>query len=369
MKNIYTLSCLLGILLVTGCNQKTEKKMNKELADQLQSWDFSNDNGMSMTVTNYGGRIVSLNVPIKNGGSVDVVLGYDSLIQFLSDPSYLGSLIGRYGNRIAKGRFTLDGKEYQLATNNGQNTLHGGPGGFHNVIWNGEPFQNDSQDALELTYLSVDGEEGYPGNLKVKVTYTLTDQNEIIIDYEATTDKATVVNLTNHAYFNLAGAGNGDILNHQLEVFADKFTPVDDGLIPTGELKSISGTPFDFIAPHAIGERINNDDEQLRLGKGYDHNYVLNKPKPDTLSLAARVTEHTTGLMMEVYTTEPGIQLYSGNFMDGSIKGKGGKNYGHRSAFCLETQHFPDSPNRTEFPSTVLKPGETYKSRTVYKFK
>jgi aldose 1-epimerase len=368
MKNVNTLIGLLWIVLLSGCFIKTEKSMNKEMSSQLQSWDFSNANGMVMTVTNLGGRIVSLTVPNKGGQSVDVVLGYDSLTQYLTDNSYLGALIGRYGNRIGKGKFTLDGQEYTLATNNGKNALHGGPGGFHNVIWQGEPFQSGDNDALELTYLSADGEEGYPGNLKVKVTYTLTDQNEVVIDYEATTDKSTVLNLTHHSYFNLAGAGNGDILNHQFEIFADKFTPVDEGLIPTGELKSVAGTSFDFTTPHTAGERINNDEEQLRFGKGYDHNFVLTRTKPDTLSLAARVTEPNSGLVMEVYTTEPGIQFYSGNFLDGTTIGKGGKAYTHRSAFCLETQHFPDSPNKQDFPSTVVKPGETYKQRTVYKF-
>lgn len=342
--------------------------MNNELEGQLQSWDFNNDNGMSMVVTNLGGRIVSLNVPNKNGDKVDVVLGYDSLKEYLADGSYFGSLIGRFGNRIANAKFALDGKEYQLAANNGKNSLHGGPGGFHNVIWNGEPFQSEGNDAVELTYFSKDGEEGFPGNLSVKVTYTLTAQNEVIIDYEATTDKPTIINLTHHSYFNLAGAGNGDILNHLIEIFADRFTSINNELIPTGELPSVVGTPFDFTAQHSIGERINADDEQLRFGKGYDHNFVLNKPKADTLTLAARVTEPTSGMVMEVFTTEPAIQFYSGNFLDGKL-GKGGKSYGYRSGFCLEAQVFPDAPNQKKFPSPVLKPGETYRQRTVYMFK
>jgi aldose 1-epimerase len=361
---------LLGYVLMAlvGCTGKPEKTMQPDLASQLQSWDFSNANGMTMTVINYGGRIASIKVPTKNG-EVDVVLGYDTLSGFLSDKSFLGTLVGRYGNRIGNAKFSLNGQEYTLAKNNGENTLHGGPGGFHTAMWMGEPFQNGEYDALQLDYTSVDGEEGYPGNLKVKVVYTLTDQNEVVIDYEATTDKPTVVNLTNHAYFNLAGAGNGKILNHKMQIFADTFTPVDEGLIPTGELRKVAGTPFDFTSPHLIGERIDADEEQIKLGKGYDHNFVLNKPKADSLTLAASVVEESTGITMEVWTTEPGIQFYTGNFMDGSIKGKGGKTYEHRSAFCLETQHFPDSPNKPEFPTTVLNPGDTYKTRTVYKFK
>jgi aldose 1-epimerase len=354
------------IWALEGCKPKSELSMNDQYLDKLQSWDFSNDNGMSMKVTNFGGRVVSLVVPDKSGNPIDVALGYDSLSQYLSDNSYLGALIGRYGNRIAKGKFTLDGKMYALAQNNGENSLHGGPAGFHNVLWSCEPFQNENgEDALQLEYTSADGEEGFPGTLRVKVIYTLTDNNEWVIDYEASTDKPTVVNLTQHAYFNLAGGR--DILNHQLEIFADRYTPVDAGLIPTGELAAVAGTAFDFTAPHAIGERINNSEEQLKVGKGYDHNFVLNKPNPDTITLAARVTDPTTGIVMEVSTTEPGIQFYSGNFMDGTMKGKG-KTYAFRNGFCLETQHFPDSPNQPTFPSTTLKPGEVYKTRTVYKF-
>jgi aldose 1-epimerase len=358
------------VLILSNCNTKKENSMSTDLTNQLQSWDLKNANGMTLKVTNVGGSIVSLLVPNKNGDLVDVALGFDSLARYTKDHPFFGSLVGRYANRIANAKFTLDGKEYQLAANNGKNSLHGGPGGFHKVIWAGEPFTSNGSEALLLTYLSKDGEEGYPGNLNVKVTYTLTDQNEVVIDYEATTDKPTMINLTNHSYFNLAGAGNGDILNHQMEIFADKFTPVDEGLIPTGELRNVAGTPFDFLSKHAIGERINkNDDEQIKIGKGYDHNYVLNKPKPDSLTLAARVTERGSGIVMEVFTTEPGVQFYTGNFLNGSVSGKGGKVHGYRSAFCLETQHFPDSPNQPKFPSTVLRPGETYKSRTIYKFK
>lgn len=367
MKNGFSFSLVVfaAIFILSACSKKTDTNMNDKPKDQLQSWNFSNANDMKMTVTNYGGRIVSLVVPDKAGNPVDVVLGYDSLSQYLTDGSFQGALIGRYGNRIAKGKFSLEGKEYTLAQNNGENSLHGGPKGYQNVYWSCEPFQNNGQDALQLEYLSPDGEEGFPGNLKVNVIYTLTDNNELVIDYEATTDKTTVVNLTQHAYFNLAGSG--DILNHQFQIFADKFTPVDAGLIPTGVLAPVKGTAFDFTTPHAVGERINNDEEQLKLGKGYDHNFVLNKPNADSLTLAARVVEPNNGITMEVYTTEPGIQFYSGNFMDGSMKGKG-KTYGFRNGFCLETQHFPDSPNQSAFPTTTLKPGEVYKTRTVYKF-
>jgi aldose 1-epimerase len=366
MKNGFSFSIAVVIAILIACNPKPSTDMNEQTQPQLQSWNVSNQSGMSMTVTNYGGRIVSLVVPDKNGNMVDVVLGYDSLSQYLTDGSFQGALIGRYGNRIAKGKFTLDGKEYTLARNNGQNSLHGGPKGYQNVFWSCEPFMKDGREALLLEYTSPDGEEGFPGTLKVKVTYVITDKNELLIDYEAATDKTTVVNLTQHAYFNLAGSG--DILKHELEIFADKFTPVDAGLIPTGELVPVKGTAFDFTSPHAVGERINNDEEQLKLGKGYDHNFVLNKPQSDSLTLAARVVEPGNGITMEVYTTEPGIQFYSGNFMDSTMKGKG-KTYGFRNGFCLETQHFPDSPNQSTFPTTTLKPGETYRSKTVYKFK
>lgn len=340
--------------------------MDNANGSQLESWNFSNANGVTMTIINYGGRITSLKVPTKSGNVIDVVLGYDSLSQFVNEKSFLGALVGRYGNRIGNAKFTLEGKEYQLAANNGKNSLHGGLKGFDKRFWKGEPVQNGRNDAVELYYESADGEEGFPGNLKVKVTYTLSEQNEVIIDYEATTDKTTLVNLTNHAYFNLAGSG--DILKHEFEIFADRFTPVDEGLIPTGELRGVVGTPFDFTSKHAVGERIDQDEEQIKIGKGYDHNYVLNKPKPDSLTLAARVTEPSSGLIMEVYTTQPGMQFYTGNFLNGSLKGRGGVSYERRTAFCLETQHFPDSPNKPEFPSTVLKPGEVYKERTIYKF-
>jgi aldose 1-epimerase len=296
-----------------------------------------------------------------------VVLGFDDIEGYQKTTTYIGSLVGRYANRIAKGRFTLNGKEYTLATNNGENHLHGGVRGFDKVIWKARLIAARRGSALELTYLSKDGEEGYPGNLSVRVVYTLTDANELKIDYYATTDKDTVVNLTNHNYYNLAGQGNGDILGHLLTVNASRFTPTDAGAIPTGELRPVKGTPFDFTRPTAIGARIEQDEEQLKLGKGYDHNFVING-RAGTLRLAARVTEPTTGRVMETWTTEPGMQLYTGNYLDGSDTGKGGKPYRHRYGFCLETQHFPDSPNRPEFPSTVLRKGARFRSTTVYKF-
>jgi aldose 1-epimerase len=328
---------------------------------------LTNKNGLEARITNYGGIVVSLKTPDRNGAMADVVLGFDTLAGYISSPSpYFGALIGRYGNRIGHARFTLDGVEYKLAANNGENSLHGGTHGFNEKIWTPRELPDGG---LELTYLSKDGEEGYPGNLKTIVTYRLTDDNSLTIDYSATTDKDTVLNLTNHSYFNLKGAGQGDILGHMLTLTADRFTPVDAGLIPTGELRAVSGTPFDFTKSTAIGSRIERNDEQLKLGKGYDHNWVLNNfNKPGNSALAARVVEPTSGRVMEVYTTQPGIQFYTGNFLDGTIKGKGGKAYQQRYGFCLETQHFPDSPNKPSFPSTVLKPNQKFHSTTVFKF-
>jgi len=351
----YLLS-IIGIAILASCSTKKNEM-------DLKSYELTNANGMKVVITNFGGRVVSLLAPDKNGKLEDVVLGYDSLKEYLKENPYFGALIGRYGNRIAKGKFTLGGKEYHLPVNNGENSLHGGPMGFHNVYWEVTPVNHNY---LKLTYHSKDGEAGYPGNLLVTVGYTLTETNEFSIDYEATADKETVVNLTHHSYFNLAGAGNGDILNHELTIYADYFNAVDSGLIPAGEPKSVEGTPFDFTTPHKIGERINQDDEQLKFGKGYDHNWVLRKARA-VMWQAARVVEPASGRIMDVWTTEPGMQFYSGNFLDKEI-GKGGKAYPFRSGFCLETQHFPDSPNRPDFPSTVLKPGEKYFQKTLYKF-
>ena len=332
-------------------------------------YTVTNASGTEVRTMTYGGIILSLRVPDRNGKLGDVVLGYDALAGYLEASPYFGSIIGRYGNRIARGRFTLDGKEYTLATNNGPNALHGGVKGFDKVVWSAEPFENESGVGAVFSYSSPDGEEGYPGTLQAKVTYTLAkDADTLSFDYHAVTDKATPVNLTQHTYFNLAGDGAGDILGHELMLMASRFMPVDSTLIPTGELRDVAGTPFDFRTPHTIGERIGADDEQIRFGGGYDHNFVLDRTEGGSLQQAARVYEPTSGRVMEVSTTEPGVQFYSGNFLDGSIAGKGGHIYRHRTGFCLETQHYPDSPNRSEFPSTILRPGEEYRSRTVYAF-
>lgn len=341
--------------------------MSTTATDSLTVYTLKNKNGLEMTVTNFGGRIISLWVPDKSGTKGDIVLGYDSLKQYLTGNPYFGAMIGRYGNRISNGKFSLEGKEYLLATNNGANALHGGPKGYHNVFWTCVPAARHDGQALEMYYMSKDGEEGYPGNLKVKVTYTLNDLNELHIDYEATTDKTTIVNLTHHSFFNLTGDLSKDILNHELMIVADRFTPVDAGLIPTGQILPVKGTPFDFKTPHKVGERIGLPDEQLTLGKGYDHNWVLNKAE-NSLSLAAIVSDPVSGRSMQVWTTEPALQFYSGNFLNGKDVGKGNMAYQFRTGFCLEAQHYPDSPNHPEFPSTVLKPGEKYQQKTIYRF-
>jgi aldose 1-epimerase len=333
-------------------------------------YTVTNDAGMEMRVTNYGGIIVSLRVPDAEGVLEDVVLGYDSLSGYLRVNPYFGAIIGRYGNRIAGGQFEIDGETFTLERNNGPNHLHGGVRGFDKVLWNAEPFEDASGSGVVFSYTSPDGEGGYPGTLEATVTYTLTDDNELIFDYAATTTEPTPVNLTQHSYFNLTGNAGSDILGHVLQINADAFTPVDSTLIPTGEIRSVDGTPFDFREPTAIGARIGQDDEQLRFGLGYDHNFVLNRSETatDSLTLAARVVEPESGRVMEILTSEPGIQFYSGNFLDGTIAGKGGTVYAHRSGFCLETQHYPNSPNEASFPSTILRPGERYETRTVYRF-
>ena len=325
-------------------------------------YTLMNKNGAEARIITYGGIIQALEVPDKNGKLGDVVLGYDSLDGYVTNSPYFGALIGRYGNRIARGHFTLDGVTYTIATNNCPNTLHGGVKGFDKVIWH---VDDSSAQSLSLSYLSHDGEEGYPGNLTVKAVYTLTDDNAIQLEYTATTDKDTVVNLTQHSYFNLAG--QGDILNHLVYLNADKFTPVDDTLITTGELRPVDGTPFDFRTPTAIGARIGQADDQLKFGRGYDHNWVVNHPMGE-LGLDARVTEPTTGRVMEVWSTEPGLQFYCGNFLDGTIHGKGGQVYPYRGAIAMEPQHYPDSPNHDNFPSVVLHPGETYHNTICYRF-
>lgn len=332
----------------------------------IHLYTLTNRHGVEVSITNYGGRVVSILAPDRAGKMADVTLGFDHLQGYLGANPFFGALVGRYANRIAHAQFTLDGVKYPLAKNDGPNSLHGGAKGFDKKVWKAREL-SPAEPALELTYLSKEGEEGYPGNLSVKVVYTLTDENGLRIDYTATTDKDTMINLTNHSYFNLAGQGNGDILKHQLMINAGRFTPIDSTLIPTGELRSVQGTPFDFRKPTAIGARIEDNNEQLKYGKGYDHNFVLNR-HGSGLTLAARVTEPESGRVLEVWTTQPGLQFYTGNFLDGTIRGKEGKVYGRRSALCLETQHFPDSPNHPDFPTAELKPGETYHQVTVYKF-
>ncbi len=323
--------------------------------------------GMMMAVTDYGGIITSLTAPDRDGILEDIVLGYDNLNAYLEETPYFGAIIGRYGNRIAGGSFSLDGETYELAVNNGENHLHGGLKGFDKVLWDAEPFSDGEDRGIVFRYVSRDDEEGYPGNLTVEVTYRLTSDDRVVFTYEATTDAATPVNLTQHSYFNLAGPSSSSILDHQLTLSADSFTPIDVGLIPTGEIRSVAGTAFDFRTPVDIGARIDSGGEQLDFGLGYDHNFVLSDTT-EGLRLAARVFEPESGRIMKVFTTEPGIQFYSGNFLDGSLMGKNGNPYEYRSGFCLETQHFPNSPNQPDFPSTILRPGETYSTQTVYAF-
>jgi aldose 1-epimerase len=369
----YYLLFVLTIFGTSGCaadkpHPGIERRTFGKMADGklIDLYTLTNHQGMRVAITNYGGIVVSIVVPDSKGRVADVVLGFDNLEGYLAKEPYFGALIGRYGNRIGNARFKLNGVEYKLPANDGPNSLHGGFQGFDKRVWTAREIRGE-HPALELTYLSKDGEEGYPGDLRAKVVYSLTDDNALRIDYTATTDKETVVNLTNHSYFNLAGEGNGDILKHEIMINADRFTPIDGTLIPTGELRKVENTPFDFRKPAMIGARIDADDEQIKFGKGYDHNFVLNRSGAG-LSLAARVTDPGSGRVLEVLTTQPGLQFYTGNFLDGSVHGKGGKSYGRRSAFCLETQHFPDSPNKPSFPSTTLKPGQTYRESTVYRF-
>jgi aldose 1-epimerase len=379
MKKIFKAFPIAAIcvgLAFASCQSNTSKDSKSDGADSTSSFSatidgkevklytLKNKSGASVGITNLGGRVVSLFVPDKDGKLTDVVLGYDSVKSYQKEGEpFFGALIGRYGNRIGKGKFELEGKTYQLQLNDGVNTLHGGKDGFFGKVWDAK---QDGQK-LTLTYVSADGEAGYPGKLTSTVVYTLTDDNALQIDYTATTDKTTIVNLTNHAYFNLSGEGSETILDHELMIAADAITPVDSTLIPTGKLLPVKGTPFDFTVAKAIGKDIEIKDEQLKFGKGYDHNFALNAH--DGKTVVAKVKSPKTGITMEIYTTEPGLQFYCGNFMTGVDKdGKGGKSYPHRSAFCLETQHFPDAPNHANFASTVLKPGETYTTSTTYKF-
>lgn len=380
-------SILMGVILATaavcgsGCSEvkccvkkcKETGKMNVEVVpfgktadgQEVKLVKMTNGKCLTAKIITYGGIIVSFEAPDRNGKTSDIVLGFDNLEDYLKPHPYFGALVGRFANRIGGAKFTLDGKEYRIAKNDGENALHGGTKGFDKVVWNIENAQVKGNKAqLKLSYLSKDGEEGYQGNMKCFVTYTLTADNKFEIKYEATTDKPTIVNLTNHSYWNLAGQGSGDILGHELMINADKYTAVGPGLIPTGELKDLKGTHLDFIKPMTIGSRITQVDKNIG---GYDHNYVLNG-KTGKKKLAARIYEPNSGRVMEIETTEPGVQLYSSNWLDGKLKGKEGKVYNKHGAFCLETQHYPDSPNKPDFPSTVLRPGEKFKSITVHKF-
>jgi aldose 1-epimerase len=368
------LASAASVAALVGCaelNSNTTGQITHESFGQtkegvaVELFTLKNASGDEVRISNYGGLVVSLKVRDRLGQRGDVVLGYDTLAEYLKDTPYFGALIGRYGNRIARGHFTLDGHQYTLATNNGPNALHGGIRGFDKVVWTPTILATPDGTALQLKYLSKDGEEGYPGNLMVTAVYTLTPDHALKLEFNATTDKDTVLNLTHHSYFNLAG--KGDILSHEVMIPADKFTPVDSTLIPTGELKPVTGTPFDFRKPIAIGARIQQDDQQLKYGNGYDHNWVINKPLGQ-MGLVARVYEPTSGRVMEVSSTEPGLQFYSGNFLDGSNKGKGGWVYQFRNGFCMEPQHYPDSPNHPSFPSVVLKPGQQFENTIMYKF-
>jgi len=376
----FVFSAIAVILFVLGCKEKTEtaeksteakeqakmsitKESFGKMPDgkQVDLYTLTNANDIQARISTYGATLASLQLPDRQGNLADVALGFDTLEGYFSDHPYFGVTVGRYANRIGGAKFTLNGVEYELAANNGPNHLHGGIKGFDKVLWEAEQIQNPDEVGVKLTYMSKDGEEGYQGNLACVVTYTLNNDNELKISYEAVTDKTTVVNLTNHTYWNLAGQGNGDILDHELMINADKFTPVNDELIPTGEIKSVKDTPMDFTEPTPIGSRID------QVPGGYDHNYVLNRTGQG-LSLCARVYEPTSGRVLEIHTVEPGVQFYSGNFLDGTIKGKSGKVYKKHYGFCLETQHFPDSPNQPEFPSVVLEPGQKYETVTVHRF-
>jgi aldose 1-epimerase len=378
MKKMMAMILLAGVVVLAGCllgcaSGGAGSQIDQELfgvtpdGANVYIYTLRRPGGIEARICTYGGIVVSLKAPDRNGHMADVVLGYDDLESYVKKNPFFGALVGRYANRIANAQFTLDGKTYKLAANNGVNSLHGGLKGFDKVIWDAHAEEGMNGPMLELTYYSKNGEEGFPGNLNVKAVYTVTSDNALRLDYTATTDKDTVVNLSQHSYFNLAG--KGDVLNHEVFINADKFTPVDSMLIPTGELKPVKGTPFDFRdpVPFKIGERINQPDEQLQFAKGYDHNWVINKPA-DELAVVARVTEPTSGRVLEVSSTEPGLQFYTGNNLNGTITGKYGWTYGAHAAFCMEPQHFPNSPNQTNFPSTELKPGQVFRSTIIYRF-
>jgi aldose 1-epimerase len=368
LMGLIAVMALAGPLLAQTTAPEAQKQSFGRMADgkEVYLYTLRNASGMEVTITNFGGRITSIRVPDKTGKLDDVVLGFASLAGYQAKPAataYFGAIVGRYANRLARGTFTLDGKTYHVPLNEGQNALHGGTEGFDRKYWD---VRKASGHELELHYLSPNGQEGFPGNLNVTVRYTLDDKNGLRIDYTATTDRDTVLNLTNHSYFNLSGAGSGSVLNERLKLDADRYTPVNNTLIPTGAIDPVAGTPLDFRNTHAIGERINNNFEQLKLAKGYDHNFVLNHPG-SLSAVAARVEDPTTGRVLEVFTTQPGVQFYTGNFLNGTVHGIGGI-YKYRSALCLETQHFPDSPNHSNFPSTELKPGQTFHQTTIYRF-
>jgi aldose 1-epimerase len=368
---------LLAVVMLAASVQVRSAERKVQIEDfgttkdgeAIHRYVLRNENGVEAAVISFGAVLQELKIPDREGKFADVVLGYDDLAGYENGKSYFGATVGRYGNRIAGGEFTLDGTVFHIPKNDGPNSLHGGIRGFNKHVWSAVDRSTGSAEVLELTYTSANGEEGFPGTLHVQVTYTLpAKSNELRIDYTATTDKNTVLNLTNHSYFNLSGIPLQQIVNHQLLLHAQKFTPVDATLIPTGELRPDAGTPFDFTKSTAIGARINQDDEQLKFGHGYDHNWVLNSGGDHGLQLAAEVFEPASGRVLEVLTTEPGVQFYTGNFLNGTVPGKGGVLYGYRTAFCLETQHFPDSPNHPSFPSTELKPGQVFRSTTIFRF-
>ncbi len=370
-EKLLLISALAVAMFVMGScgNNKAKEMVTTENFGSFEGkevflYTLTNKKGDVIKLTNYGATIVSITVPDRNGVRENVTFGYDTFEGYASGDLYFGKVVGQYANRVAKGKFTVDGVEYSLSLNNGPNSLHGGPTGWHSRAWDAEVLKGTDYPAIRFTYNKPDMEEGFPGNLVAEVVYTWTDENEIIMDYKVTTDRNTVLNITNHAYFNLHGAGNGDILDHEALIRASAFTPVDSTLIPTGEIRPVEGTPFDFRTPHLIGERISMDYDQLVLGGGYDHNFVLDNVEP----VDAEVYDPSTGRLLEVITDQPGVQLYTGNFLDGTQTGIGGKVYNYRSGFCLETQHFPDSPNQPAFPSVILTPEEPFLSSTIYRF-
>ena len=376
MKRYLTLipSLLIAVIL-NSCENKypgsemlTEEVFGKlDSGEEVYIYTLINKNGMKAKIINYGAVMVSLYAPDKNGNFEDVVFGFDELNGYVEDNSFIGTIVGRYGNRINKSKVTIDGTDFHLTPNEGENQLHGGPKGFFKVLWKAEPLTNDEASSLKMSYHSPDGEMGYPGNLDIEIIFTLTDDNGLKLDYNAVTDKPTVVNPTQHAYFNISGDMNNTILGDELQIDADYITPVDEHLIPAGKLMKVENTPFDFRTPHKIGERINDNNEQLKFGSGYDHNFVLNNYNGSVRKIGALYNPES-GRLMEIFTDQPGLQFYSGNFINGTVKGKSGTIYNYRTALCLETQHFPDSPNQPEFPSTRLNPGEKYTQTVIYKF-